>query len=187
MDRLLPFDELNTLRPIVADIMQREDREQFYEYLYDEIEDILILSYMFGNEAANTDLGESVKIDRDELEESVFKVIAGEKWPERIKKHLENGTAEEIMRVAETEAHRIYNEAIFSVALTVDYPVWKTWECMMLPTSRDTHIYLEGQKQLLNAPFFTFDGDFAMHPGDFLLPENNVNCLCRIRLTKEPF
>lgn len=191
MDRQMPFDELNILRQETADIMALpvEERQQYRDFLYDELLDILILSYVFGNEAANDMLGTSIDIEQSELLASVGKEVAGETWVQRFEYYFadESATAEDIMRVAETDSHRIYNEAVYAVGNEAERQgevILKEWECMMLPTSRDTHIYLNGMRVPLDEPFYTYDGDFAMHPGDFNLPENNVNCLCRLRLVK---
>ena len=48
---------------------------------------------------------------------------------------------------------------------------------------RDTHSPLEGITVGLNDLFYTWDGDAAMAPGGFTLPQNNVNCRCWITLT----
>ena len=214
MDRLMPFDELNTLRTTVQNIFEtdRENKRQYLEFLLDEIEEILILSYIYGNEAANTMLGTGYIAKEDDVSASVNKVIAGKTWRQRVTEYLENEenaelsvqkgdfteksdniprtrriTAEDIMRVVETDSHRVYNEAIWNVAARAQdngIVVYKEWVCMMLPTSRDTHIYLNGEKIPLNEEFFSYDGDYALHPGGFLFPENNINCLCRLVLTR---
>ena len=185
----MPFDELNTIRPIVTEIMghDAEERKRYLDYLEDIVLEVLILSYLYGNEAANYMLAEDIPTVDSKLFKSIHKAVAGETWLERIRQHLESGTVEDIMRVIVTESHRIYNEAMFSTAKAVwdsGAVVFKEWDCMMLPTSRDTHVYLEGDTVPLNEYFYTYDGDYAMHPGDFVYPENNINCLCRLRLSK---
>lgn len=214
MDRLMPFDELNVLRPIVADIFSKppEERKDYEAYLFDLIEDLLLLSYVSGNEAAVTMLSDNPEAEaatipqteasepateevtipegeEEQVAESVNKKIAGKTWRQRVTEYLEDekATTEDIMRVATTDSHRVYNEAMWNVAEKESEQgkvIYKEWECMMLPTSRETHIYLNGERVPLNEEFFTFDGDSAMHPGGFTDPSNNINCLCRLRLSR---
>lgn len=232
MDRLMPFDELNIFETVLENIYETdtENRRQYLDFLLDEIEDMLILSYLFGSEAANTMLDLDIRPDKKEVGASVNKVIAGKTWRQRVTEYLEadapqnapepvsegeadtqpqiaaesiaegdsaisppvlpeggRAAVERIMRVVETDSHRVYNEAMWNVAKEAEsrgYVVYKEWECMMLPTSRETHIYLNGEIKLLNEEFFSYDGDYALHPGGFLFPENNINCLCRLRLSR---
>lgn len=190
MDKLMPFDELNILKTVVENIMAEEnaeERRKYRGYLFDEIAELLILSYVFGTDAANSMLDTDYPILEKEVFSSLNKEIAGKDWKERVSEYLETGTAEDIMRVVTTDAHRIYNEALWNVgqaALDDGILVFKEWECMMLPTSRDTHVYLQGEAVPLGEDFYTYDGDYAPHPGAFMFPENNVNCLCRIKLTR---
>lgn len=190
MDRLLPFDELNILRTQVENIFDTAaDREDFKDYVEDSLLDILVMSYVYGNEAANAMLGTEEAVEPAEMTASLERKVAGEDWLQRVSKYIESGTAEDIMRVAETDAHRIYNEAIANVARREEMKgntrILKTWETMMDDRVRDTHTYLEGMTIPFDERFFTYDGDSAMHPGDFYTAENNVNCRCRIRLSQE--
>lgn len=191
MDRLLPFDELNVLSPIVADIFDRPpgERREFKDYIFDEILDILILSYIYGNEAANTMIGEEIGVDKAQLTASVDRKVAEKDWKQRVDEYMnsDTATAADIMRVAETDAHRIYNEAIADVGKTASgqgAKLTKTWLTMLDDRVRDTHDYLEGETIPFEDDFYTFDGDYAPYPGEFLFPENNVNCRCRIVLHK---
>ena len=61
--------------------------------------------------------------------------------------------------------------------------VMKTWVTMADDRVRDTHDYLEGMSVPINERFFTFDNDYGRYPGDFQLPQNNINCRCRISLS----
>lgn len=188
MDRLMPFDELNVLSPIVTDVFSRpvDERKQFADYLFDEILDILILSYVYGNEAANTMLDENIGIEVSELNGSIDRKIAGKDWKERFSEYInsDTATAADIMRVAETDAHRVYNEAIVDTGKKAKGVIQKTWSTMMDEKVRSTHDYLEGETIPFEDDFYTFDGDFAKQPGGFLFPENNINCRCRLILSK---
>lgn len=91
---------------------------------------------------------------------------------------------EAIKRVVETEYHRMYNTGAFDTAtaftLATGKTVYKRWDTMLDEKVRDTHSYLEGDLQPLDRAFFTFDGDSAMFPGGFTLPQNNINCRCTL-------
>lgn len=188
MDRLMPFDELNVLNPIVTDIFARpyEERKWFKNYLFDEILEILILSYVYGNEAADTMLDENIGIVEEELNAAIDRKVADKNWRERFNEYMdsETATAADIMRVAKTDAHRIYNEAITDVGKKAKGVVNKTWSTMMDDRVRETHDYLEGETIPFEDDFYTFDGDHASRPGGFLFPENNINCRCRLVLSK---
>lgn len=199
MDKLLPFDELNTLRTTVTNIFEagEGERKVYTAYIEDTLLDILVMSYVYGNEAANDMLGTEDEVEPSELRKSLGKKIAGEDWVERVSKYMEAGTVEDVMKVAETDAHRIYNEAIYNVAkreerkaetesLTSGKPVrqmYKTWQTMRDEKVRDTHAYLENMKIPFDERFFTYDGDSADHPGGFFTAENNVGCRCRLKLS----
>lgn len=95
----------------------------------------------------------------------------------------------DLSRLAETEAHRVLNEAILDSAL--DYAekhpnknVTKTWATMLDDRVRETHDYLEGVTVPVDARFYTFDGDSAMAPGGFSKPQNSINCRCILRISK---
>lgn len=60
----------------------------------------------------------------------------------------------------------------------------KTWNTMGDDRVRDTHAVLDGTSKALNEAFFTIDGDSAMSPGRFILPENNVGCRCWLTYKK---
>lgn len=82
-----------------------------------------------------------------------------------------------IARVIETEAHRMYNNGGFDRAVAAGAKK-KKWQTMMDEKVRETHEYLSGDSVDINERFYTFDGDSALTPGGFELPENNVNCRC---------
>lgn len=82
-----------------------------------------------------------------------------------------------IIRIAETESHRDANEAAYDTAVHAG-ATKKTWVCMMIPTSRDSHIFLNGTTIPIDAEFYADDGSHAMFPGQFGVPEQDCNCLC---------
>lgn len=84
-----------------------------------------------------------------------------------------------IIRIAETEMHRIANTAALDTAVFAGAKT-KTWVTMLDDRVRDTHEYLEGETVGIRDDFYTFDGDHAVAPGLFSLPENNINCRCEL-------
>lgn len=201
MDRLMPEDELSVVRQeIDADFaMPIEERRKRKADRIDEILELLILSYVYGNEAANDmlfgsefleslgfDEDRPIPVEVDSLNEAVYKRVADKNWEQRITEYYdsETGTADDVYRVVDTDSHRLYNDAILNVGERSDGAVWKTWETMLDDRVRDTHEYLQSMRVPINSRFWTFDGDSARYPGDFADPQNNVNCRCRIRLSR---
>lgn len=176
----MPFDELNTLRdtlPIHFEdgrIRSEADRED----IIDELLDIFLLAYANGVESTNEQLGSDVQPDIEEVLETVDAPVAGETWRQRVSNYFDNGcTVADILRIAETEAHRDSNEAAFKAAKKAGATM-KTWNCMMLPTSRDTHIYLDGVSTPIDGEFYSFKGGSTQFPGQWGIAEEDVNCLC---------
>lgn len=204
MDRLMPFDELSVVSErIKADFqLTPEQRKAVKEDRMDEILELLILSYLYGNEAANdmlyrteietrmqseTETVRIVPIDTDSMNGSVYRDIAGENWEQRVSDYYdsEDGTADDVIRVLDTDSHRIYNDAIEDVGERSSGRIYKTWETMLDDRVRDTHEWLQSVRVPLNERFYTYDGDSARYPGDFTLPQNNINCRCRISLSRQ--
>lgn len=197
-DRLPPFEQLETLRSELEDDFSGgiEERKRNKKRRIDEILEMLIIAYMFGNESGNYMLsGETAPTQDDEelpipirvdsMNGSIFRKIADKTWEERVSEYLddETGTVDEIIRVVDTDLNRVYNDSILDVGERADGTVMKTWETMMDERVRDTHDYLQSTSVPIDRRFYTFDGDSARYPGDFTLPQNNVNCRCRISLS----
>lgn len=214
MDRLPPFDQLTVLRSELDDTFQAgpEERKRRKPYIIDEILEMLIMAYMYGNEAANTMLYGSdvvdqiepeqegpnrvIDINTDDMNRSVFKVVAGKNWEQRITEYLddENGTVDDVIRVVDTDMHRIYNDSILNVGEraedeeqedggVVKPTVMKTWVTMADQKVRDPHAYLEGVSVPVDGRFYSYNGQSARYPGDFGTPEMDCNCRCRIVLS----
>ena len=218
MDRLPPFDQLAVLRSeLESDFAAGpEERKLRKRDRIDEILEMLIMAYMFGNESANTMLfgpdivdtidpdepNRPVRIDVDDMEKSVFRDIAGKDWEQRVSEYYDSdsGTVDDVIRVVDTDMNRVYNDSVLDVGEKAnagrvewsneDLPapdtkdrVMKTWVTMADDRVRDTHDYLEGMTVPVDGRFWTFDSDYARYPGDFQLPQNNINCRCRISLS----
>ena len=182
MKTILPFDELNAFKIRLPDhfangrIKSTDDVED----IIDEMLDLYLLAMANGIRSVNEQFGTNIQLNSLEIEQIIYKKIDGATWEDRIRTWYEvGGTEADIERIAETEAHRDGNAAAYETAIKAG-ATQKTWECMMLPTSRDTHVYLDGTTVGINDEFYTFMGNHAMYPGQFGVAEEDVNCLCQI-------
>ena len=189
---ILPIDEINALEERLkvhfddngnGRIKSKEDAED----IIDELLDLVLLSYANGATATNTELGTDVMPPVDAVMAAVDKDVAGENWRQRVMGYYESGgTLYDIQRIAETDATRIYNTGALD-AVTANgsgVGVNKRWATMLDDRVRDTHSYLEGMVVPYDARFYTYDGDSALAPGMFSLPENNINCRCVIEVIR---
>ena len=87
------------------------------------------------------------------------------------------GDVYDIARIAATEAHRDANAAAYDAAKAAGAKR-KTWHCMMLPTSRDEHIWLDGVSAPIDGYFYSSIGERTQYPGQWGVPEQDINCLC---------
>lgn len=133
MDRLPPFDQLSVLRSeLESDFAAGpEERKRRKKDRIDEILEMLIMAYMYGNESANTMLfgpdivdtidpdepNRPVRIDVDDMNKSVFKDIAGKDWEQRVSEYYDSdsGTIDDVIRVVDTDMNRIYNDSVLDV------------------------------------------------------------------------
>lgn len=94
----------------------------------------------------------------------------------------------DLSRLAETEAHRVLNEAILDSALEYaknnpEKTVMKTWVTMADDRVREPHEWLEGSTVPVDAYFYT-DGDRALAPGGFESAALNCGCRCILRISE---
>lgn len=181
-----PWDEVNALESKAEEALKQahtEDFKRVVDKYIDEVQDLFEMDYMLGVQDASMQIGISIDPDYEDIRKAIDKKIAGKDYIERINEYFENGTPYDLARVISTDAHRIYNEAMFDAAKRAG-ATSKTWNCMMLPTSRDTHQYLDGTTVPLDAEFYTFNGDKAMYPGQFGVAEEDINCLCWLTYSK---
>ena len=179
MASILPFDELNRLDAEIRERfgnnpLQKRDEED----ILDEFLDLFLLAYAMGNSVTNDNLSSDYAPSVDEVMEVVDARVAGKTWRERVEDYFANGgTGEDLARIADTETHRIANQAAYETAKKAG-ATEKTWHCMMLPTSRDTHIYLDGVTAPIDGEFYSFKGGSTQFPGQWGIAEEDVNCLC---------
>lgn len=180
MASVLPIDELNRFNALVKERSYGGLRPQDREDIIDELLDLLLLAYAQGNEVTNASLGSEWTPALEQVGRTVNAEVAGKTWRERVDEYFDNGgTADDIVRIAETETHRIANTAALDTAKKAG-ATRKTWVTMLDDRVRETHDYLEGVSVGIDDEFITFDGDRAYAPGLFTLPENNVRCRCEL-------
>ena len=187
MTSLVPFDELNTLR---ATLPQHFDEEGHIksrkdcEDIIDELLDLFLLATANGVVQTNEELGGDYAPGMTTVTDIVDREIAGKTWRDRVYEHFEQGGTEaDIMRIAETEAHRDSNEAAIITA-KANGAKTKTWHCMMLPTSRDSHIFLDGVSAPIDGEFYSINGGSTQFPGEWGIAEEDCGCLCYLTYSK---
>ena len=183
---MMNWDELNLLRSSAVTLLQNyrssKDKQEVRRWC-DYMEFVLCLIYAYGWKDAEEIVG--IVPFKDGLDnKSVNLEINGETYRDRILTKLDEDSLEGILRIIDTEAHRDYNTGVYDAAKASGVEVRKQWVTMMDELVRDTHSYLEGMIVGKDDRFYTFDGDSARFPGDFSLPENNVNCRCGISLVR---
>ena len=183
---ILPIDELSAMpgrlaRYFGADghIRSKKDRDD----IIDELLDLFLLAAANAENAVDEQFGKDVRLTGEELTNIVYKKIDGATWVDRVKAWYEaGGTEDDILKIAETEAHRIGNTAALMMAQRAGARE-KTWMTRLDDKVRDTHAYLEAVTVPIDAEFYTFDGDRAQAPGLFSDAKNNVNCRCELAFT----
>ena len=186
MKTIFPFDELNAFRLGLSKhfdkgrIRSRKDCED----IIDELLDLYLLSIANAVNAVNGEFGTAVEISAADIERIIYLRIDGVTWEDRIWAWYEaGGTEADIVRIAETELHRDGNTAAYEAAVRAG-ATKKTWMTMLDDRVRDTHAYLEFVTVGINDEFYSYDGDHALAPGMFELPENNINCRCELDYRK---
>ena len=176
--KLFEWDELNLIRSEVRILWggkppTRKQREDLCDWL----EFVLCHVYAWGWQGVEDVLGD-IKVMFNGDTETVNMEIAGKTFRDRI---MGEDTAEEVLRVVDTEAVRDYNAGAYNAAKASGIPnLRKRWYTMNDDRVRDSHRYLEGMEVGIDDLFYTEDGDSAMYPGGFSLPENNVGCRCTV-------
>lgn len=179
MQSILPFDELNRFEASLRERfaggkLSKGDEED----IIDEMLDLFLLAYAQGNSVTNESLSSDWTPAVDDVMKVVDKKVADKTWRERVEEYfLSGGSVDDIVRIAETETHRDANTAAYETARRAG-ATEKTWHCMMLPTSRDTHIYLNGVTSPIDGEFYSFKGGKTQFPGQWGIAEEDINCLC---------
>ena len=182
---ILPIDEINALEERLKVHFDFSDEngekagqgriksKQDCEDIIDELLDLFLLSYAMGVD--------SVGVEQPPLEtvqETLYKRIDGKTWEDRVWDYYDNGgTLYDIARIAATESHRDANAAAYDAAINAG-KTKKVWHCMMLDTSRDDHIWLDGVTAPIDGYFYAPGGERTLYPGEWGVPEQDCNCLC---------
>lgn len=180
----LRFDEINALGDYLRSVNDEQGtiRNLNADDLIETLIDIYISEYLLGVAQANESIKTEIAPDIDKMSAAINKRFDGKDFKDRVREYVEADDVESIMRVAETDSTRIYNDGVLNTGLASGKSVMKRWETMLDGRVRDTHDYLQGMEVPIGSKFFTFDGDSADYPGGFNMVENNANCRCTIDL-----
>lgn len=180
--RILPLDEINNLK---AKYQSKGTDTPITEFdladIIDDLIDLFLLAVANGTISINDQFGTDYRPTAEQLAKTIYRKIDGSTWEDRIRTWYENGgTAADILRIAETESHRIGNDIAFEAAKAVG-ATRKTWLTMLDGKVRETHDFLESVSVGIEDDFYTFDNDHAPYPGAFGKAENNCNCRCELQ------
>lgn len=201
-DGLPAFDELDNIRTTLTTMLAEDvadgagmDSPRISRKRYeDTIFELITMGYVYGIEVAGLDLETDLPVNAERMREVADRPTKGEDFRQRMETHFreyeESPDPERLINqlsvIAETETHRAINTGGLDGA--EDYQrshpnvtVMKTWVTMGDDRVRDTHDYLEGATIPISARFYSYSGDSALYPGDFMTAEENCNCRCLIR------
>ena len=174
-----PWDEINALESKAETAQtryQNGDKDAVGSFI-DEVTELFEMDYMLGVQDASMQIGRSIDPDYRQLADALTTKIDGKDYTERITDYIKGGTPYDIARVIATDAHRIYNTAMYDGAKKGG-ATRKTWRTMLDDRVRDTHEYLQSVTVDIDAPFYTWNGNNAMYPGQFGIAEEDCGCRC---------
>lgn len=177
---VMPFDELNKFEAVLPDYFEdgKIKSKAAFDSLLDMLEDLFLLAFANGVESSNLSLSFNYEPTLDEVLRTIDREIEGKTWRDRMREHYENGgTMADVVRIAETETHRDSNAGAYEAAKAAG-ATEKVWHCMMLDTSRDTHVYLNGVSAPIDGEFYSFKGGSTKYPGEWGIAEEDCGCLC---------
>lgn len=177
---LLPIDELNRIEGKLKNAEITGEKIATDELL-DDVLDFLLFAYFSGSQDAAESLGIVTEPSISKAQEAINLKIAGKTYKDRITEYAESGTAEEILRVIDTDMTRIYNTGVLDTA-SANGATMKTWQTMEDSRVRDPHRILQSVTIPIDADFYT-DGDYAPQPGMFNRADLNCNCRCYLTVS----
>lgn len=173
------WDELNILETMLS--VGGFDRDYARKLFRDSLED----AYIEGFASAEYMLSQEEDIEEELLLLAVDKEYDGESIFTKFDNYYENGEADKLKTLMDSEFHRAYSQGGLDMASKSGRTVYKTWETMQDDRVRETHDYLDGVTIPISEKFVTLDMDEADAPGGFSLPENNANCRCWLSYSAE--
>ena len=177
---LMPFDELNRFEAALPAHFEngRIKSELNFEDILDLMLDIFLLSYANGVVETNAALASTYEPTLDDVMRTVDKEVVGKTWRDRMREIYDiGGTVADVVRIAETEAHRDSNAAAYETAKAAGAKN-KTWHTMLDDRVRDSHFWLEGVSAPIDGEFYNYKGESTMYPGEWGIAEEDVNCRC---------
>lgn len=185
MSNLMPFDEINALADEAESLKQADTGTKKYEVdkYIDEVTDLFVMAYVYGTNDLNGQLNTNIEPDLSEMRAVIEERFNGEDYKDRLIKYFTDGTAYDIRRVIETDAHRIYNAALFTGAKKAG-ATKKTWCTMADDRVRDTHQYLDGVTIGIDEEFYSYKGGHTLYPSQWGIAEEDVNCRCWLIFSK---
>ena len=109
----LPFDELNALGERLKEHFNADGHiasGQDCDDIIDELLDLFLLAYAESVRSINEQFGTDIEPTAKEIEETIYRPCNGASWVDRVVAwYKAGGTRSDIMRIAETETHRISN------------------------------------------------------------------------------
>lgn len=160
------------------------------EDIIDELLDLYLTAFYEGSKQAAEELLIDIKPDVQDAQRAIWKKIDGKDFSDRVREYLKGemgetkGTPEEaILRVAETDYVRIFNEGGLSTAKRGGAST-KTWNTMEDMKVRDTHAILEGAQAPIDGYFYTYTGERALAPGQFGSAAEDCGCRCFLTFSK---
>lgn len=181
-----PWDELNIIRSRVEaqeisetaeDGGKKYDAEKCIDIVYEYLE----MAWTMGVDNVNENLSTSFVPQDAEMRSAIYQKVADKDFTERIREWSEKGDFEAIMRVADTDAHRVLNESAFNTAKKAGAR-FKTWKCSF-HNSRDTHMALHNTTVGIDDYFVNYNGNKTLFPGAFGIAEEDCNCMCWLEFT----
>lgn len=177
---ILPIDEINAFEYKLAPHFEngRIKSKQDAEDIIDELLDLFLLAYANGVESVNAVAPTPYEPTTDDVQSTVYEKIKGRTWEERVWDYYDNGgDISRIMDIVRTESHRDANAAAYNAAEKTGAKRSR-WNCMMLPTSRETHVYLDGVSAPIGGYYYSFMGGKTKYPGQWGIAEEDCGCLC---------
>ena len=186
MANKMPFDEINALETYLRRVQTEQGtiKKLDPKDVSDSLLDILIISYMAGTAQANESKGAKGTYTPKvaDMESSLYKQYDGKNFADRVADYIFADDVESIVRVIETDTHRVYNDGAITAAKGLGLKT-KTWQTMMDDRVRDPHWVLQGVTVGENEEFFV-DGASTQYPGGFGVPELDISCRCWLEFDK---